>query len=124
MALSRVMNWIYGLALIYLALDGLYLRMLPGESLPVAVIIIGALILFTPIGSPRARPTLSAKIRRFVFGAAVVLMGVASTGVLGKFNIFGNLTIDSFYGQLILLIFGVIYLFAGTKRGDQPIYST
>lgn len=121
--MARVMNWIYGLALIYLALDGFILKVLPENYLPVAVIIVGALILFTPIGSLRARPTISAKIRRFVFGAAVVLMGVASTGILGEFNILGSLTINSFYGQLILLIIGVIYLFAGTKRGDQPIYS-
>ena len=124
--MARIMNWIYGLALIYLALEAFTtgISIIPEEFLPFAVIIMGALILFTPISSPYTPPTFTAKIRRWVFGIAVVAMGVLSFNIGGfaLYNLSG-LTIYSLYGQALLALIGVIYLFAGTRTGSMQIRS-
>ena len=115
---------IYGLIIIFLAIDAWFLGLLPGQFLPVAVIIMGALVLFTPIGGggPFNQPTFSQKIIRFVFGIALVVLGLASLFPLGYENL-PFYTVDALSAQLILLLIGVIYLLSGTRTGNIQIRS-
>lgn len=124
--MARIMNWIYGVALILIAFDAMWFGIIPVEFLPVGAIIIGVLILFTPIGSGFGRPTLAATIRRVVFGIVVALMGLLSYNIWGLDFLaewFPYFTINSTIGQIILILIGVIYLFAGTRAGNYQIGS-
>ena len=120
MFLSRI----YGIALIYLALDAFILGILPKEFLPFAVIIVGAMILFTPVSSSGTiRPSFFRQLRRLVLGIAVVFMGVIS-----QFEIFASVatifpyfTLSSLIGQIILFLIGLIFLLATTRTGTTPI---
>ncbi len=124
-------KWLYGGAAIFLALNAMFLEILTGLSLQIAVIILGGLILFTRMGGPRVRPTTAQQIRRFVFGVFIVTIGAIPliqtyTGpfiVGGWIEVLHWVSIETFSGQIILLLIGVIYFFAGTRTGDRVIYS-
>ena len=59
------------------------------------------------------------------FGAVLVVLGLASSDLLGDsldfggIRIFGYLTIDNFMGQLVLILIGVIYFLAAFARARQ-----
>ena len=111
----RVMNWIYGIVLILVALDAMFIGLLPVDMLPIIVIILGALILFTP---------LNAKLvwkRRRDFGAALIIIGVKSSGWLVGLVWLEGATVETWGGQAILIVIGLIYLFAGTRVGEYKI---
>lgn len=120
--MSKLINWIYGLVLIYLALDALFIHAFPQEFRPIAVIIMGALILFTKLGAsgPLTRESIGRKTIRFVFGAALVLMGLVTLFPVG-YNNFPNFTVDTFTGQLIIAAIGAIYILASSRRGQMEI---
>jgi len=124
-------QYIYGGLAILFALDALLFGILPKQFLQIGVIILGALILFTPMGGLRTKPTLAQQIRRFVFGIFIVIIGAVPfiQNYSGSFVIGGWIevlhwaSIEVWLGQLILLLIGVIYFFAGTKTGGRAIYS-
>ena len=103
------------------------------EKTKLALIVLGVIVLLTPVvthphptdplyrGTPRAPFQW---IRRWVFGAAMVLMGVASfVGAIGEQLPF--FTIYSSTGPLILLGIGAIYFlsaFAKTRRVFSASY--
>ncbi|MEK6840495.1 MAG: hypothetical protein AABX79_00905 [Nanoarchaeota archaeon] len=126
-----VMKYIYGISAILLALDAMFLEILPSLLLQVLVVVLGVLILLTPMGGQRVRPTTSQQVRRFVFGAFIALIGAVPLiqNYTGSFIIGGWIevlhwaSIEVWSGQLILILIGVIYFFAGTKTGNQTIYS-
>jgi len=128
-------KWIYGGLAIFFALDAMLFGILPGQVLQIGTVILGILILFTPMGGVRTKPTFAQQIRRFFFGAFIVIIGLIPfiQNYSGSF-VYGTLigrsvewlhwaSIEIFSGQIILLLIGVIYFFAGTKRGDKAIYS-
>ena len=128
--MSRVTTFIYGTLIVLVALDAMIFGFVPSIALPLAVIVLGALVLFTPIlrpgpgGSILLKRTLSNWLRRWVFGAVMVLMGIASTGIVpslsgSNYTALGYLTLDTFIGQLILLIIGAIYFLAAFARTRQ-----
>jgi len=130
----RVINWIYGLLLIYVALDAMFFGILPADMLPIIVVILGVLIFFTPIHKapsvrgPRGFIASSPRgpfqwIRRWIFGAAVVILGLASSQWIGALNILSGATIYTWAGQGILILIGLVYLFSGTKTGAYQIGS-
>ncbi len=112
-----ILNWIYGGVIIFLALDAWFLHFLPSQFSPVAVGIMGVLILFTSMGQ---FPTASQNIRRFVFGIALVLLGGGSLLSIWYEN-FPLFTTFSLPGQLILILIGIIYFFGGTRRGAMNL---
>jgi hypothetical protein len=127
--MSRVTTFLYGALLVLAALDAMIFGFVPPVALPLIVVILGVLVFFTPI----LRTGLGATgigspfnlIRRWVFGAVLVILGLASSDLLGSFldfggfNIFGYLTLDDFMGQLVLLLIGVIYFLAAFARTRQ-----
>ena len=126
--MSRVTTFIYGILIVLAALDAMIFGFVPSIALPLAVIVLGALVLFTPILSPGPGGTIirtsSNWLRRWVFGAVMVLMGIASTGIVpslsgSNYTALGYLTLDTFIGQLILLIIGAIYFLAAFARTRQ-----
>ena len=119
--MARVMNWIYGIALILVALDAMFFGFLPADMSPIIVIILGALILLTPISSNPYTPAKLGWLRQYVFGAALVIMGVASSGWLTGLVWLEGATIETWAGQAILIVIGLIYLFAVTKAGAYKI---
>ena len=124
-------KWLYGGLAILLALNAMFFEILTGLYLQIAVIILGVLILATSMGGPRVRPTTAQQIRRFVFGGFIVLIGAVPliqtyTGsfvIAGWIEVLHWVSIEVFSGQIILLLIGIIYFFAGTKTGNQTIYS-
>ncbi len=119
--MGKVVNWIYGTLLILIALDAMFIGYLSQDLfLPVAVIIMGALILFTPMYGG----SIGQVLRRWVFGIVVVLMGIASffQGDILRFDL-SYLTVSSLSGQAILILIGIIYFFGGTREGKRPIRS-
>ena len=126
-----VFKYFYGLAAILFALDGMWFGILGEILLPLFVLILGVLIMFTPMGGQYTKPTLSQQVRRWFFGAFIVIIGLVPliqnyTGpfiVSGWIELLHWVSIEVFSGQLILLLIGVIYFFAGTKVGNRPLYS-
>ena len=124
-------KYIYGIAAILLALDAMTYNILGQLLLEVFVVILGVLILLTPMGGQYTKPTLSQQARRFIFGVFIVIIGLvpliqtwSGPFVIARFvEILHWASIEIWSGQLILLLIGVIYFFAGTKRGDKAIYS-
>ena len=124
------MNWLYGGVAILLALDGLIFGIL-GQLLPILVIALGVLILFTPMAGRRVKPTTSQQIRRFVFGIFVIIIGAVPLiqNYTGSFVIGGWIevlhwaSIEIWSGQIILILIGVIYFFGGTKAGETRLYT-
>lgn len=124
--MGKVTALFYGALIVFVALDAMLFGFVPSNVLPIAVIIIGVLVLFTPIhtwgpgGTKIGAPFQW--LRRWVFGAAMIIIGAASSGLLGNFldvggiSVFGYLTLDSFMGQLVLLIIGAIYFLASFAR--------
>lgn len=118
--MGRVVNWVYGLVLIFLALDAWKLGFLPFEFLPVAVLIMGALIMITKLGdtSYPNKPVVTTVIR-FVLGAALIIMGIFSyVDILGLSGIYNVYTLA---GQAIIVGIAIIYLFSGTPRSQMNI---
>jgi len=129
-----VVGRIYGIAAILLALDAMFSHIL-GQLLPVLVVALGVLILLTPMGGgPMGYQTTSQKIRRYVFGIFIGIIGLVPiiqnyTGsfyipvVSGSIEILPWASVEVWTGQVILILIGVIYFFAGTKAGNAPIWT-
>ena len=127
--MAKIINWIYGLAIIYVALDAMFIPFLPESLLPFIVILLGLLVFITslepstvmPISGaayPLVRPRLQF-FRRRVFGVYMILSGLASvfyTYLSLPVEIAYYTSIYNFSGQVILLLIGVIYSLAGEGR--------
>ncbi|MBS3086944.1 hypothetical protein J4422_04575 [Candidatus Pacearchaeota archaeon] len=129
--MGRVVNIVYGLILLYLAVEALgWLNYFPKELLPYAVLLMGLAIFFTPIartiatGMPRTggpmwpQRSIVDFIRRRIFGLALFWIGVASA-----VSIVGDLTplllIETSSGSIILAAIAAIYFlsaFAPTRN--------
>lgn len=121
--MGRVVNWVYGLLIIYVALDALFIQILPEALLPFIVILLGLLVFFTPLDSPRYGIYASGTprsgfqwLRTYVFGVYMVLSGLLSfTGLLNvPYGAYASTY--TFSGQLILLLIGTIYLLSNFTR--------
>ena len=130
--MGKVTTLFYGALIVFAALDAMLFGIMPSNILPIAVIILGAMVLFTPItlmGPGRTKIGAPFQwIRQWVFGAVMVIMGIVSTGFVpllsgSDYTALGYLTLDTLWGQLILLIIGVIYFFAAFKRTRQAVGS-
>lgn len=129
--MGRITNFVYGALIAFVALDAMFLHILPESLTPFAVILLGVLVLLTPIASikrlqgqyvlsPRAPFQL---IRRWIFGLFLVFMGIVSfVGSLE--SSFPYVAVSSASGQLILLGIGVIYFFAAFARMRNVEMST
>ena len=125
------MKYLYGIAAILLGLDAWLFEILPSLFLQALVVALGVVILLTPMGGQYTKPSWSQQVRRFVFGAFIVLIGLVPliqtyTGpfiISGWIEVLHWASIETLSGQLLLIFIGVIYFFAGTKRGDKAIYS-
>lgn len=114
--MGRMVNFVYGGILIYIALDVLvpFLHFIPEEFLQYVLIVMGVLILLTPAGAAGMTPIFQ-KLRKWVFGIFLVAMGLLSAiGSFGQF--FQNITIYSTTGPWILLGIGVIYFLSAFKQ--------
>ena len=110
-----VVGRIYGIAAILLALDAMFSHIL-GQLLPVLVVALGVLILLTPMGGgPMGYQTTSQKIRRYVFGIFIGIIGLVPiiqnyTGsfyipvVSGSIEILPWASVEVWTGQVILIL--------------------
>ncbi len=121
--MGRAVNLTYGLIIIFLALDAWLFHVIPSQFLPVGVIIMGVLVLLTPLGGGGyTQPTFAQRIIRFVFGIAMVVMGALSIYNLGGFGDIYNTY--SLSGQVILILIGAIYIMSGTRTAGMQIRAT
>jgi hypothetical protein len=123
--MARAVNWVYAGILLALAIDSILLHLFPAEFLPYAVLLMGVVILFTPINNkfkdPATGRVLKAPIsawanfsRRFIFGIILIFLGVASTGIIGDW---GELVVvGTFGGSLVFLAIAAIYVLALFKK--------
>ena len=115
--MGKWVSRLYGLILLYLAAEALWQLVLPDEFLPYAVLLMGVVILFTPLErDPRGFPTQSKFVyytRKFVFGIVLVFMGIASTGIIGDWPL---IVIGTQSGSLILAAIAVIYFLSAFSR--------
>ncbi|MEK6889478.1 MAG: hypothetical protein AABW80_05220 [Nanoarchaeota archaeon] len=83
-----------------------------------AVVLVGVLILFTPITRPAVEGVASqrvgfALIRRWLFGLVTLLIGL--TGMFAPmldWPILKNIALGTWSGGIVLILFGVVYFFA------------
>jgi len=130
--MGRLVNWIYGGVLIFLAVDALWIPIIPrGTFLAFLVLAMGVVVMMTPLGPgpgyggvgyvPASRPRLQF-LRRWFFGAFLVLMGLISIPIIfgiipypiGAFLY--NISLNSFTGPLLMALIGLIYMLAGSER--------
>ncbi|MEK6897258.1 MAG: hypothetical protein AABW93_01870 [Nanoarchaeota archaeon] len=125
--MGKITTFLYGALIVFAALDAMFLGFVPSNVLPIAVIILGVLVLFTPIVTRGIRGSIGAPfqwLRRWIFGAVMIIIGAASSGFIGsgfleRFNILGSFTLDTFVGQIVLLLIGIIYFLATFARTRQ-----
>lgn len=129
--MSRVLNLIYGVVLIFLAFSAWFDWIPSNLVLALLVAVMGIIILMTPLGepgyghplrgSPSPRPFFQ-WIRRWFFGGFLVLSGVSSFEPLfeilpyplGAFLY--NITLSSTTGPWIILAIGVIYFLVSFRK--------
>ena len=141
--MGKVMGILYGIVLIYLAADALFLGFIPSDLFrAVVAIFIGVLIMLTHHSSVRGnirdaqRTAVYGRknvgffqwIRRWIFGGAVILVGVISlvmdSGSLPRsMESLSVISLESWLGQLIIVAIGAIYLlssFDKTRGIEMP----
>ena len=130
MQMGKWINILYGAILVYISVEALnWLNFIPKEFLPYEVLLMGVIVLFTPIGIAPAgypeyttRPKVFDNLRRYFFGAVLVLIGLASSlGAVGDWA--PLLTLGSTSGSLILSAVAVIYFltaFSSTRGIGGP----
>jgi len=130
--MGRLVNFIYG-GLIIAVVITTWLGIFPQVFLPFVVIILGGLILFTPVDTPSAMHPLAPRtprgpfqwLRRYVFGAYMVLAGVMSyVDILSNFPWLARTSIYTFSGQLILLGIGAIYFLSAFSRTRRMVMAS
>lgn len=125
--MSKWISRLYGLILLYLAVEALWDIVLPNEFLPYAVLLMGVVILFTPLERDPTEFVQQSKlvhfVRKFVFGTVLFWMGASSAiSMINSSSGIGNLTplllIGTRSGSLILAAIAAIYFlssFAGSR---------
>ena len=118
-----LMNRIYGAILVWLSLEVFFLNIIPNEFLAFAVVAMGVLILVTPVQkNPYGQRSGFQMARTYVFGIAIVLMGLSSIfGWDGTIVWFSYLSINSTVGGIILLAVGILEFFSTSALGKTPI---
>ena len=118
--MARIVNLVYSGLIIWFALEALFLPIIPDSFLSYLVIVLGALILFTPVGGPYTRTNLTQKLTRFVSGIFLVVSGILSVvGEIGQYV--PQITLYSTAGPIIMILIGIIYFLSGTKTGKIEI---
>ena len=129
--MGRFVNFVYGGIIIAIAVIGLFFERLdfisgviPSWSFPIIVILMGVMVLITPIdptpygvAAPRRFFQI---VRRWIFGLYMVLVGIMSwVDEYTFFPYLANTSVYSLFGQIILLAIGAIYILAAfdTTRG-------
>jgi len=117
------MSLIYGSLLALAGLDALFLGYINNEFyLGLFVMFLGLLILLNSISTPYDSPTrkFSNSVRRWFFGALLILLGIEATlggaGFISQIPLLGALTLDQWGGKLLLLIIGAIYFFSAFTK--------
>ena len=121
--MSKLITFIYGLLIVLVPISA-WLGFF-SEFLPYILILLGAVVFFTPIisharGVPplapnRQRVGLVNFIRRRIFGLYLFFVGIISaTGIFEEWT--ANISVYSTSGQLILLVIGLIYFVASFSR--------
>lgn len=128
--MDRITPLIYGVLVVFIALDIMFFHFIPSGFLDVIVMALGILILLIPTRreiSPYGYPTRIKFqwLRKWIFGAALVILGLSSDRfIVGFGDKLGFFTLNSLVGQLILLLIGIIYLLAAFGRTRRmQIYS-
>ena len=124
--MGKITTLFYGALIVFVALDAMILGYVPSNVLPIAVMILGVLVLFTPIVTRGIQGKIGAPfqwLRRWIFGAAIIIIGAASSeflsGFLGRFGLLESFTLDAFVGQIVLLLIGAIYFLAAFARSRK-----
>ena len=123
--MGRIINFVYGTILLLIAIEALWTDYIPNEFLPYAVLLMGVVILFTPITrrglrgrgwAPHPRPFFD-YLRRYVFGLALILMGVASAvpWLQETFIASSFIDVSTRSGSLILAAIAAIYFLSAFK---------
>jgi len=116
--MGKVINFIYGGILLFLAIDISFTKFIPIDLAPFAVAGMGIVILLTPIGSPVGSFAPRSPFnwaRRWIFGFALVLIGL-SDFIPGNFTFLNSISTNSIAGIFALVIFGAIYLVSAFGR--------
>jgi len=122
----RGTNIVFGIILVLLGIEALWADFISNEVLSGLVFLMGVAILWTKIslsptgfgghvGAPGHPKEGYQFLRRWIFGAILVIMG------LGYFydptgDWLSPILVDTLIGGLILIVFGVIYWLAASKR--------
>ena len=113
--MGRAINFVYGGVLVYLALDVLFLHLIPEGFAQYLLIAMGVLILLTPAGVAGIPTPLIQQLRKWGFGIFVLAMGVLSAfGQLGQY--IPQITMYSTTGPWILLAIGGIYFLSAFQK--------
>jgi len=121
--MGKVINFVYGAILLWLSLESLgwlsWLTIFPQAFVPYAVLLMGVAVMATPIGKAThigvdPRPPFNF-IRRYLFGAALILIGLASS-IGAVASLVPLLVIGTSSGSLILLAISVIYFLSALTR--------
>ncbi len=118
--MGRAINFVYGVIILWLSVEALgWLNIFPKEFLPYAVLLMGVLVITTRISKAThigvdPRPPFNF-IRRYLFGAALILIGLSSSiGAIA--NLVPLLVIGTSSGSLILLGISAIYFLSAFTR--------
>ena len=127
--MGAVVSGIYGVIIAFLALDAMIFGIISTGFLPLVIIVMGVLVLFTPLQSTRdlyTRQTTGTpgfwfqRLRRLVFGIFMILQCLIpygqSLGLDFLYTYGARASIETFTGQIILLAIGAIYLLASFAR--------
>src|SRR3989344_4130662 len=129
--MGRVVSIIYGIILIVLSLVLMFAEDtafgIPSIFFPAFVVVMGILILLTPMETDARRLRNLAMgtprpafrwLRRWVFGFFIVISGALPflQEYIGDFPWGARLSSETFSGQLILLAVGAVYLLASFAR--------
>ena len=121
--MGRGTSIIFGILLVLVAIDTMITHIIPLTFLPFAVIVLGVLVLMTPLVSPnlvQGREVLSPRapfqfIRRWIFGLVIVVMGLVPL-ISALETQLPYLSVDSTLGDFILLGIGAVYLLASFAK--------
>lgn len=119
-----LINKVYGLVLLFLAVDAFLLGIVPEQFLPVAVIMMGVIVFLTPLRDLSGQSRWTHSVRQYGFGLALVALGVSSlvpSLLIIGYEVTPFFTTYSLSGQLIIAAIGFLYLFALSPQASTPI---
>ena len=117
--MGRWVNFIYGGLMIFVALEAMipFIQIFPGYYIQFVVLALGVLVFLTPMNTIR-------RVFTKILGLYIIISSLMfiftiqlhSIGIFLDASFLSNTFMNSFSGQLILLLIGVIYLLGGFAR--------